>query len=344
MLNYPDAAAEIMEHLCNDSAHGYSQPNRAGVGTGGSVAETITLSDGSKVGIAAGDRDCSSAVIECFAALGVNCGGAWYTGDMRSKMVGTGNFQVLSASTWSSAKRGDILLNDGKHVVLALGGGKIGEFASSEHGTISGTRGDQTGRESRIRDAYNFPWNCVLRYCGAARSGSTGGSGTTSTSTDYLVKVSGNIYRVNIDELNVRAASSTSSQIVATYAQGETVTISGTKSANGWLWGYYTGGSGATRYVAIKPDGSGKSSGGTTSTQLPAGTYKVVQGPLNVRKGAGLGYATTGTLPQGYRVNLDGNFTVKDNWVWGRYVANSGYYRFIAVRSADGKTVYAQKV
>lgn len=92
MATVSERAAEVMEHLCSHSDHGYSQPNRAGIGTGGGVGEVITLSDGSTVGISYGDRDCSSAVIECYAALGVNCGGATYTGNMRSCMCGTGNF------------------------------------------------------------------------------------------------------------------------------------------------------------------------------------------------------------------------------------------------------------
>ena len=173
-LSYADAAAEVMEHMCSHSAHGYSQPNRAGVGTGGGRGETITLSDGSKVQISVGDRDCSSAAIECYAALGVDCGGASYTGNMQSCMTGTGNFRWISGYSSSAVRRGDILLNTSHHAAVALGGGRLGQFSISEHGTITGTRGDQTGRESNIRSLYNYPWNGILRYCGPSRSGSEG--------------------------------------------------------------------------------------------------------------------------------------------------------------------------
>ena len=108
MLRVADAAAEIAEHIANHSAHGYSQPNRAAVGTGGGRGETITLSDGRKVQISTGDRDCSSMAIECYAAQGIDCGGAWYTGDMISKMTASGNFKALPASTWRNPERGDL--------------------------------------------------------------------------------------------------------------------------------------------------------------------------------------------------------------------------------------------
>ncbi|WP_455136322.1 hypothetical protein [Thermophilibacter sp.] len=164
MSSVNERAAEVMEHLCTHSAHGYSQPNRAGVGTGGGRGETITLGDGTTVAISIGDRDCSSAAIECYAALGVDCGGATYTGNMRRCMVGTGNF------TWvtdlSQRQRGDILLNESHHTAVFLGGGKLGQFSISETGGVTGRRGDQTGYESNIKAYYNYPWDGMLRYVG----------------------------------------------------------------------------------------------------------------------------------------------------------------------------------
>ena len=61
-------------------------------------------------------------------------------------------------------------------------------------------------------------------------------------------------YKVNVDVLNVRSAPSTSAQIVAQYHYGQTVNLSeGGVVADGYLWAHYTGGSGATRYVALAP-------------------------------------------------------------------------------------------
>lgn len=167
-LGYADAAAEVMEHLCGHSAHGYSQPNRAGVGTGGAVGETITLSDGTKVGISGGDRDCSSACIECYAALGVDCGGATYTGNMRACMTGTGNFVWHPWGSGYVAKRGDIYLNETHHTAMCLGDGKLGEFSRSELHSTHGTKGDQDGWESHITSFYTYSkgWDGVLEYVG----------------------------------------------------------------------------------------------------------------------------------------------------------------------------------
>ena len=171
-LSFAGAAVEVMRHLCEHSAHGYSQPNRQGVGTGASVFETITLSDGTKVTIAQGDRDCSSAAIECYAALGVDVGGATYTGNMRRCMVKTGNFEWIAPYSAGKVKAGDILLNESHHAAVALGGGKLGQFSISERGTTHGTRGDQTGHESNVKALYDYPWDGILRYCGPARKGS----------------------------------------------------------------------------------------------------------------------------------------------------------------------------
>ena len=168
MLSYPERAAQVMEHLCSHPAHGYSQPNRAGVGTGGSVGETITLSDGTKVGISGGDRDCSSACIECYAALGVDVGGATYTGNMRQCMTSTGNFRWHPWGTYT-AKRGDIYLNETHHTAMCLGNGKLGEFSRSELHSTHGAKGDQDGWESHITSFYTYSkggWDGVLEYVG----------------------------------------------------------------------------------------------------------------------------------------------------------------------------------
>lgn len=290
-LSIEERAAEIMEHLCTHAAHGYSQPNRQGVGTGGAVAETITLSDGTKVGIAAYDRDCSSAAIECYAAQGIGVGGATYTGNMRSCMVASGNFRALPASTWKNPRRGDILLTERNgHTALAVGGGKLGEFLRSENYSIHGQVGDQDGGESVIRALYNDGWDCVLRYCGPEPEGVNDAGQTVAGAGTYTV--------VSPDGLNVRSEPSTSAEVVATYSTGDTVTLDGwLTTADGWVWGRYIGASsGKHRYVAIGHPGDNcllAPAGGTIvagskvkvtspydehGTRLAvSGTYEVVQ-------------------------------------------------------------------
>lgn len=61
-------------------------------------------------------------------------------------------------------------------------------------------------------------------------------------------------YKVNVDVLNVRSAPSTSAQVVAQYHYGQTVNLAESGIiADGYIWAHYTGGSGATRYVALAP-------------------------------------------------------------------------------------------
>lgn len=60
-------------------------------------------------------------------------------------------------------------------------------------------------------------------------------------------------YRVNVPVLNVRSAPSIHSQIVAQYRKGQTVNLmNGTMIADGYVWAHYVGGSGKTRYIALK--------------------------------------------------------------------------------------------
>lgn len=61
-------------------------------------------------------------------------------------------------------------------------------------------------------------------------------------------------YKVNVDTLNVRSAPSVNAEIVAQYHYGQTVNLAeGGVIADGYIWAHYTGGSGATRYVALAP-------------------------------------------------------------------------------------------
>lgn len=339
-MTIQNEAAEVMEHLCSHSQHGYSQPNRSGVGTGGKTSETLTLSDGRKVSIAYGDRDCSSAVIECFSVLGVDCGGAWYTGDMRQKMCSTGNFEALPASTWRNPQRGDILLNEGKHTALALGGGLLGEFLRSENHSVSGSVGDQDGGESVVRELYDDAWDCVLRYVGPQNGVPEGaGASTSGVGGAYTV--------VDPDGLNVREKPSTGAEVTGVLPTGYVVTLDAwAAQAGGWLWGRYTANSGKTRYVAIRGVSGSPvllRKGGSTAPKVESGTYRVTAALLNVREGASTSSCVLTAYRKGQTVVLDGTSTVAGGYVWGRYRAASGRLRWIAMGKADGSEVYAVK-
>lgn len=168
------AFAQVMEHLVSHDGgggHGYSQANRMGDGT----TETICLSDGTTVTIAGGDRDCSSAVVTALRAVGVNTFGASYTGNMREQLLKTGLFGWRKMGV-KSAQRGDIYLNEKCHTAVCVSsygsarGDLLAQFSISEKGTVTGTKGDQTGRESNIKAYYSYPWDGTLYWLGDGKT------------------------------------------------------------------------------------------------------------------------------------------------------------------------------
>lgn len=169
-----EAFAQVMEHLVSHDGgggHGYSQANRMGDGT----TETICLSDGTTVTIAGGDRDCSSAVVTALRAVGVNTFGASYTGNMREQLLKTGLFGWRKMGV-KSAQRGDIYLNEKWHTAVCVSpygsarGDLLAQFSISEKGTVTGTKGDQTGRESNIKAYYSYPWDGTLYWLGDGKT------------------------------------------------------------------------------------------------------------------------------------------------------------------------------
>lgn len=169
-----EAFAQVMEHLVSHDGgggHGYSQANRMGDGT----TETICLSDGTTVTIAGGDRDCSSAVVTALRAVGVNTFGASYTGNMREQLLKTGLFGWRKMGV-KSAQRGDIYLNEKCHTAVCVfpygsaRGDLLAQFSISEKGTVTGTKGDQTGRESNIKAYYSYPWDGTLYWLGDGKT------------------------------------------------------------------------------------------------------------------------------------------------------------------------------
>lgn len=169
-----EAFAQVVEHLVSHDGgggHGYSQANRMGDGT----TETICLSDGTTVTIAGGDRDCSSAVVTALRAVGVNTFGASYTGNMREQLLKTGLFGWRKMGV-KSAQRGDIYLNEKCHTAVCVSpygsarGDLLAQFSISEKGTVTGTKGDQTGRESNIKAYYSYPWDGTLYWLGDGKT------------------------------------------------------------------------------------------------------------------------------------------------------------------------------
>ena len=340
-LTYNARAAEIMLHLVTHSAHGYSQPARAGDGT----IETLTLSDGTVTTVHGGDYDCSEAVRMCHVAAGVLPRGCYmWTGNEAALLkahgfagVGLGDLRV-----------GDVLLRRGHTEMVVSVGGKLMQagFRISEHRTIKGTRGDQTGWESAYSALNPGAWSWAYRYVGGQP---TGASKPIVHDATVSTSVPAGTYQCVVDALNVRAGAGTGYAKVAQYHKGETVVLDGSATvANGCVWGRYVGGSGKTRYVAVRTTGgmeylrkvAGPSAPKrSASTSVPAGRYVCVVGTLNVRSAPTTASAVVAKYRKGQSVTLDGYSTTANGCVWGRYTgATSGKKRYIAVRTLAGAT------
>ena len=150
-----DSAAAFLENLARDDRYGYDQALRWGE---------------------RGDYDCSSAVITAWERAGVpvKAAGAGYTGNMRGAFLRCGFEDVTSLvelGSGSGLLRGDVLLNVRHHTAIYCGDGREAEASINEKGGVTGGEpGDQTGREILIRPYRNYPWDCVLRYTGAAEA------------------------------------------------------------------------------------------------------------------------------------------------------------------------------
>ena len=162
-----EAAALCMEHLVDHDWHGYTWDARWGDGEGTCPVETPI----GTCHVEQGDRDCSSAVISSYTAAGISCGGATYTGNMKSCMLATGNFRAhrmgdgYNCDDGYIAQRGDTYLNETNHTAMCISSepDMLAEFCINEFGGVyGGQTGDQTGGESRRGDYYGFPWDWCL--------------------------------------------------------------------------------------------------------------------------------------------------------------------------------------
>lgn len=134
-------AVKLAVKMAGDNSHGYSQSNRWGP-----------------------DYDCSSFIIYVWQSVGVpvKANGATYTGNMLSAFLQSG-FKTISP-VFDSLQPGDVLLNVIHHTAMYIGDGKIVQATIAETGTVTGTSGDQTGKEICISPYYDYPWDHVLRY------------------------------------------------------------------------------------------------------------------------------------------------------------------------------------
>lgn len=150
-----DKLCERMRYWCDEGNLGYCQEHRYNIYEGG-------------------EADCSSLVVHCLKEAGFDTGGATYTGNMSSELCARGWSRVANDG---NPRRGDVLLNDTHHTAVYIGDGLLCQASRNEnHAANGGQPGDQDGWETNTRSYYDYPWNCYLRYTGAAEdSGSAGG-------------------------------------------------------------------------------------------------------------------------------------------------------------------------
>lgn len=159
-----DLAADIHKRMVEDDRFGYSWEERYGAKN-----ETWDVG-GIPIDVRVGDYDCSSSTItawkKALKAAGYDnpLDGATYTGNMRSVFTRSGLFEWRT--DFANAKRGDLLLNEAKHVAMVQGGSRLSEFCWGDKGAYGNQRGDQSGQEAKVSNWYSYPWDGYLHYIG----------------------------------------------------------------------------------------------------------------------------------------------------------------------------------
>lgn len=141
--------AQACEAACNNPNVGYDQGGRNTLMTEAQLVNFIL----SKITTPC-EADCSSLVAVCVrAALGRDfySGNAPTTRTLKTVLKNTGAFEILTDSKYLTSdkhlRRGDILDNPGKHVVMALDNGSAAstnETADSDNGTNTPQSGANT--------------------------------------------------------------------------------------------------------------------------------------------------------------------------------------------------------
>lgn len=155
-MSKPQELAAFHRAMAEDPRFGYSQwPERWG--RDGFVVVILGYE------IDAGSFDCSSSTIEAARTIGLPVGTANYTGDMRPQFVASG--WLCLPYDRNALQVGDVILNEGMHVAIYQGNGKMSEFRHNEQGGIySGLVGDQTGEEACVARVRDFGQQWILRW------------------------------------------------------------------------------------------------------------------------------------------------------------------------------------
>lgn len=179
---------------------------------------------------------------------------AWHSGDWNANLTSIGvEHADISSNPWMIS---EATLDNGAHLVAALckhyGLGRpqwgVNVFPHS-HFSATACPASIAGGQNADYMARAQSW--YDRMTGAPTSAAQPTQSATASSAANVLQ---GTYQVAVDALNVRDRPSLSGNVVATYSNGQTVTLDhwGTV-ADGYIWGRYTAYSGAIRYIALAP-------------------------------------------------------------------------------------------
>ena len=115
--------AEIMESVCQNDLIGYDQRQRTSL-----YWQLVKVDfDASKIDKTC-ETDCSALIAACAIGAGVEVSHRLFTGNLREELLATGLFDELVGELYTKSDalllRGDIILNEEGHVIMALEDGK----------------------------------------------------------------------------------------------------------------------------------------------------------------------------------------------------------------------------
>ena len=183
--------------------------------------------------------------------------------------------------------------------------------------------------------------NSALPGTSTGSTGTTGGviwegSGTTTPSTtSYQLGV------VTASGLNVRVAPGVGNATCGALKKGAQVKIYAQTTVNNVLWGKVDQGWVCMNYVQLTntvTPGTGNTTTTPSGTVIATGTVKANTN-LNVRNGAGVGYARVGSLTSGTVVNIYERVTV-NGAEWGRIGVNQWVcMAYLVLNNTNGTVV-----
>ena len=268
--------------VAKDNTHGYDQVDRWGNP----------------------NYDCSGLVITAYehAGVPVKTNGATYTGNMHKVFLKTGFTDIIgkvNVAKGTGLEVGDVLLHQGKHTALYIGGGQIVHASINEKGTATGGKsGDQTGHEICTRSYYNHPWDSVLRY--TQDTAAVAGFNAVGTVT------------VTGSAVNVRKGGGTSYGVIAVAHKGDVLQYDGTQQ-NGW---YHVTINGVTGYISNNYSKPNTAAGFTKKVTCTGNGVRIC-------KGGGTGYAILISVNKGTVMYWDN--TKQNGWYHVKYGNTVGY-------------------